>query len=248
MVYITGDTHGSFGKLHMDRFPEQAALTKDDYVIVCGDFGIWDDSKEENRLLDELDSRSFTTLFVTGNHSNYDLLAKLPISEWHGGKVQFIRDSVIHLMRGQMFNIGGRSFFTMGGASSHDIQDGVLDPTAHDFQEQCRRLDEQNALYRVNHISWWEQELPSEEEYQTAMQTLEAHNWKTDYIITHCLPTSASDELGGGLYAPDKLTDFLEEITQRCEFRYLFCGHYHVNRIVMDKYVVLYEQILKLKF
>ena len=44
-------------------------MTKDDYVIVLGDFGIWDNSKRENYNLDWLEDRPFTTLFISGNHS-----------------------------------------------------------------------------------------------------------------------------------------------------------------------------------
>lgn len=50
-------------------------MTKDDYVIICGDFGgVWDEGKMETVLLDWLDSKSFTTLFVDGNHENFDRL------------------------------------------------------------------------------------------------------------------------------------------------------------------------------
>ena len=40
-VYVTGDTHGDWmNRLKTDSFPEQKEMTKDDYVIICGDFGI----------------------------------------------------------------------------------------------------------------------------------------------------------------------------------------------------------------
>jgi hypothetical protein len=45
MIYITGDTHGmiDWEKLNTTEFPEQKSLTRDDYVIVVGDFGgVWD--------------------------------------------------------------------------------------------------------------------------------------------------------------------------------------------------------------
>ena len=39
-VYVTGDTHGDWmNRLKTDSFPEQKEMTKDDYVIICGDFG-----------------------------------------------------------------------------------------------------------------------------------------------------------------------------------------------------------------
>ena len=63
--------------------------------------------------------------------------------------------------------------FTMGGVSSHDIQDGILEPDNPLFKKKCRKLDASRAMYRVNHRSWWKEELPSEEEYQTARANLD---------------------------------------------------------------------------
>ena len=41
-LYVTGDCHGEWRKLRL--FSVQQNLTEDDFIIVCGDFGIWDDS------------------------------------------------------------------------------------------------------------------------------------------------------------------------------------------------------------
>ena len=247
-IFITGDTHGDFIRFKKKIFYEQAELTKDDCVMIVGDFGgIWDGSAEERHWLDWLEAKPFTTLFVSGNHENFDMLAEFPIEDWHGGRVQRVRPSVIHLMRGQVYDIQGRKFFTMGGASSHDIQDGILEPDDPLFKKKCRRLNARGAMYRVNHQSWWAAELPSEEEYQTARANLGKHGWEVDYIITHCCPSSVQDELSSGSYQADTLTDFLDEIAQRCRFRYQFFGHYHTNKVIREKFVLLYEQIIKLK-
>lgn len=246
MIYVTGDTHRNFRRFRSDIFPEQLEMTKDDYVIICGDFGIWDDSKEERYWMGWLNDKPFTTLFVAGNHSNYDLLSEFPVSEWNGGKVQHIRESVIHLMRGQVFEIDGKRFFTMGGASSHDIKDGILEPDDPDFRAKRKRLDKQCSLYRINHVSWWADELPSPAEYETARNNLDACGWNVDYVITHCCPSSIVDIISGGLYQHDALTDFFEEVKERCAFNYWFFGHYHDNREIQRKYIMLYEQILQL--
>ena len=37
-IFITGDTHGDFSRLHPAAFPEQSNLTKEDYIIICGDY------------------------------------------------------------------------------------------------------------------------------------------------------------------------------------------------------------------
>lgn len=46
-VYITGDTHGKFNRFSTKSFPQQKEMTRDDYIIVCGDFGLWHDCPEE---------------------------------------------------------------------------------------------------------------------------------------------------------------------------------------------------------
>lgn len=245
MIFVTGDTHGDFTRFGTGVFPEQKQMGKEDYVIICGDFGIWDDSRRERYWLDWLNEKSFTTLFVDGNHSNFDLLNRLPVSRWRGGKVHPIRESVLHLMRGQVYEIDGKRIFTMGGASSHDIDDGILQPDAPDFHRKRKLLDRRRALYRINHVSWWKEELPSHEECEEALKNLDACGWEVDYMITHCCPSSIADLIGGGHYQPDRLTDFLEEIKGRCRFDYWFFGHYHDNRPLMGKYILLYEQILQ---
>jgi hypothetical protein len=150
-------------------------------------------------------------------------------------------------MRGQVYEIGGKRFFVMGGASSHDISGGVLEPGTPDFSMQRKKLDAQGALYRVNHVSWWEEELPSNPEYKSAMTNLEHCGWKTDYIVTYCCPTSIVHALGDGKYVPDRLTDFFETVKNRCDFRYWIFGHYHENRTIEEKYILLYEQIIQLE-
>lgn len=42
MIYITGDTHSVFSRFEEDKFLIQREMTKEDYVIICGDFGgVW---------------------------------------------------------------------------------------------------------------------------------------------------------------------------------------------------------------
>ncbi len=251
MIYVTGDTHGDWmTRLKVDSFPEQKEMTKDDFVIVCGDFGIWDNSKREKYNLGWLEDKQFTTLFISGNHENYDILDSLPVEEWHGGKVNFIRPSVIHLMRGQIFSIENKTFFTFGGASSHDISAGILEPDDLDFKDKKRRLDKDPfASYRINHVSWWERELPSEEEMQEGLDNLQKQNNKVDYIITHSPYTSLLRQMDGGSgpYQRDILTDYLQKIKQNVEYKHWLFGHMHVNQTYhWERSSCLYEQIIRI--
>ena len=223
-------------------------MDRDDYIIVAGDFGgVWADTPEENYWLDWLEQRPFTTLFVDGNHENFDRLNTFPVHSWHGGHVHQIRPHLLHLMRGQFYNISGKPFFTMGGAKSHDVEDGILDPDDPLFDEKFRRLQARGAAFRVNHRSWWKEELPAPEEYQEAKANLEQVGWSADYIVTHCAPTSIQKELLRSRSTPDVLTDFLEETRQRCRFRYWFFGHYHDNGIIRERFVLLSEQMIRVK-
>lgn len=170
MIFVTGDCHGNFERFKPEYFPEQAPMTKRDIVICAGDFGgVWFGDGRDEAALDWLESLPFTLAFVCGNHENYDALERYPVKDWHGGKVHRIRSHVLHLMRGQVFELEGYHFFTMGGAKSHDMEDGILEPGAPDFERKLLMLQRKpRARYRINHISWWAQEMPSEEEYAEA--------------------------------------------------------------------------------
>lgn len=223
MIYVTGDTHQNINikKLTIDFFPEQKFMTKNDYVIICGDFGcVWDGSNSDKYWQRWFDNKNFTTLFVDGNHENFNLVKQYPISEWNGGKVQFITPSIIHLMRGEIYNIDGYSFFAMGGASSHDIE------------------------FRTENISWWKDELPNDKEYENAFKNLEKHNNKVDFIISHCCSDNVQNMINSN-YVHDKLTNFFRIIDETVEFKKWFFGHYHIDRD-FGKYRCLFEDVIKI--
>jgi 8-oxo-dGTP pyrophosphatase MutT (NUDIX family) len=108
MIFITGDTHGRYDirKLNSKSFSMGKQLTKEDYVIIAGDFGfIWFGNREDDYWIKWFNKKPFTTLFVDGNHENFELLNSYPVEKWNGGKVHRISNSVIHLMRGQVYTI-----------------------------------------------------------------------------------------------------------------------------------------------
>ena len=151
MVFVTGDLHGNFERFKPKYFPEQARMTKQDIMICAGDFGgVWFGDSRDDETLDWLERLPFTLAFVCGNHENYDVLERYPVAEWHGGWVHRVRPHVLHLMRGQIFELEGCRFFTMGGAKSHDIEDGILEPDAPDFERRLTMLQRKpRARYRL---------------------------------------------------------------------------------------------------
>ena len=91
MIYITGNTHSDFSRFTEENFQIQSEMTKDDYIIICGDFGgVWtfeEESSREKELLDWLGNKNFTTLFVDGNHENYTRLYNYPIEEKNNERI-----------------------------------------------------------------------------------------------------------------------------------------------------------------
>ena len=246
MIYVTGDCHGNYRRFATEIFPEQKEMSKDDYVIICGDFGYWDESKEQKYWMKWLDSKPFTTLWIDGNHENFDLLKKQKAVKWHGVNVQFIQPSVIHLMRGQIYELEGLKIFTFGGAKSHDISGGILETSDPRFRAKRKKLDKNQELYRINHVSWWKEELPEEEELAEGLRNLITNNWSVDYIISHCCSTSTQEKIADRTYQPDILTRYFEKIKEMCRYRKWFFGHYHDNMNVNSKEVLLYDQIIRI--
>lgn len=251
-IYLTGDCHADFHRFSSSDFTAQKSLMRDDFVIVLGDFGIWHDSAEERFWLDWLSEKNFTTLFLDGNHENFDRLygEEFPSVPFHGGQAHKIRENLFHLKRGYIFSLCGKDFFVFGGAKSHDIKDGVLDPGAYPsksaFVRDYNRMKKAGKFVRINHISWWEQELPTEEEMQFGLDTLSAHHNRVDYILTHCCPQSVSSYMG--YHDSNPLTFYFDQISQTASFSHWYFGHYHKDDldVLYNKLSVLYRRIIRI--
>jgi len=223
-VFLTGDTHGKIDirKLNSTEFPTGKDLTKDDFLIILGDFGlVWDGSDEEKYWQKWLNDKPWTTLFLAGNHENFDLLKTYStINHPKLGNVRKISDSIYQLLDGHMYEINGKSFFVMGGATSIDKE------------------------WRTPGKSWWAEEIPSWEILDAGIKTLELHGNEADYILTHCAPSKVVESLG---YQTDILTDYLDEIEIQTNYLMWFCGHYHIDKESDDgRFIILYDAIIEL--
>lgn len=191
-------------------------------MIICGDFGlVWDGSNQERYWQKWLSEKNFTTLWVDGNHENFDYLNTFPLIEKFGGKVKEITSGIYHLGRGQVLTIDGKKIFVMGGASSHD------------------------KWLRKEHISWWADELPSAQEMERAITVLDKENWAVDYVISHCAPTSIQKMIADW-YENDPLTGFLERVCTDLDFKHWYFGHYHIDKQVNEQFTALYQNIVPL--
>ena len=253
MIYITGDTHGEYGRFSNKRMKKHGMeLTEKDYVIVCGDFGLcWAKDRTFEYNCKNLAEKKYTILWIQGNHENYDMISEYPIEEWHGGKVRHIvRDKIILLERGQVFEIDGKTFFTFGGASSHDIQGGILNKNDINYDDEHRKAIRSGLPFRIKNESWWEQELPKDDEMEEGRNNLTKCNYKVDYVLTHCCSTTIQELLDKGpgqLLKADILTDYLQEIEEKLQYKHWYFGHYHMDQDVDNKHSLLYHAIVPLE-
>lgn len=227
MVFITGDVHGLNSFYKFEEFVKgRDDLSKNDYMIIAGDCGIlWDEKGFPERLV-KYQNLPFTTLFVDGNHENFDMLNAYPVQEWKGGKVHIIAPDVIHLMRGQVFEIDGKTIFTLGGATSID------------------------KYLRTAGISWWEEELPTADDLDEGLRNLAHYDNKVDVVVTHSCDERALYYLPMrtpyNYFKPYPENVLLNTIEERVEYQQWYFGHYHIDGDVTDKKTALYDDILKI--
>ena len=226
MVYITGDLHGNQVLWYQSI---NSFLENGDIIIIPGDFGVgffdgryWPEEMFYNFLAEQ----EYTVLFIDGNHENFDKLKNYPISVWHGGKVQFIRKNVIHLMRGEIYDIDGKTFFCFGGGYSLDKD------------------------YRVPGRTWWSDEMPNEEEYRRATKSLEASNRKVDYILTHTAPADTVEYMSrmnlgivNTIAEELPLTNYLQWICENVTYDKWYFGHFHIDKTLWRNQFAVFDAI-----
>lgn len=215
MIYVTGDLHGD-----VSRFQAKAIkkLKKNDYLIVCGDFGfLWDGSKKEQKTLKWIGKRPYHVLFVEGTHDNLDLLQQYPVVGWNGGMVREISGKLKYLCRGQIFRLEDSTIFTFGGGESKD-------------------LDER-------HGAWWSSELPTLEEVRAARETLAGNGNQVDYIITHQCSRKIKKFLTMNDNEVNVLDTFFDEVRETCRYKRWFFGSYHINKPIPPRELALFDAV-----
>lgn len=226
-LLVTGDTHGTFDIDKVVKFFQgrEKCYSKNDYLIICGDVGVCGFSPtEEAKTRAVLRNLPVTTLFIDGNHENFEKLNAFEIDEWNGGKVHFIEKDIIHLMRGQVFCIDGVRIFSFGGAYSIDKR------------------------YRTEGEDWFAEELPSKEEYEEGWNNLKKVEFCVDYIVTHSGPREIVADMGYAELSDDEveLRKYLQRVADNVEFKAWYFGHFHDDIEMEGTYFCLYDEVIVL--
>ena len=231
MIYIHGDTHRELFRFCGAHMPGESTWTDQDYLIITGDFGFVftgeDQDEEERLMLDALARRPYTILFVDGNHEGFPFLSAYPQQVRFGAPVRKIRDNIFWLQRGYIYTIEGNTFFVMGGAYSMDKA------YRQKYFEVCGQ--------RI----WFEEELPTKEEYHRAIANLQQANMTVDYVLTHTAPRTIIPRIINAPPDPHdgELTGFLDWIYHEATFRKWYFGHFHVDEQINDQMIACLNKI-----
>ena len=231
MLYVTGDLHGCKQKWIEQVHP---VLQAGDIIFVAGDFGYGlfpGGFAQEQAFYDWIAAQPYTVLVVDGNHENFDKLEALPVTQRYGGRVQPIRENLLHLMRGEVYTIEGKTFFIMGGGYSLD--------------RAMRREGE----------SWWPQELPCAAEYDNAVAHLKQCNGYVDYIITHTCPaetvlylaTLRQYGIRRDVVEEMELTAFLDYVHFKTKYRRYYFGHFHIDAELWRNQTAIFNCVRKVE-
>ena len=158
MIYFISDIHEDINFGGLKKYLEIA--TDDDLLIILGDIGLnFRDTAENQAFTESFLSIKKNIAFIEGNHENFDYLNSFPIETWKGGLVNRLTDTIVRLMRGNVYEIDGFKFFTFGGCKS-------------------------SAKWKEKGL-WHFGEEPTEQECAFAVENLKKHQNSVDYVLTH---------------------------------------------------------------
>jgi predicted phosphohydrolase len=205
MIYITGDTHGELSIKRLKALNDKA--TKDDIVIICGDFGLVFNNEQtpaEKWWLNWLSNKPWTTVFCRGNHENHPKLDLFPTVDMFDDVVGVIAPNVYELKTGHIYNIQGKRTFVFGGAESIDKN------------------------RRIQGVSWWPEEIPSVKMFNDAYDKV-IQDVNFDLVITHTAPESVIRKIPEfkGVKVGDPVAKMLDAFYDVIKYDKWYCGHWH---------------------
>lgn len=221
--FVTGDIHGDITSVI--RFIEKYDLTKDDNIIVLGDFGIfWRADMQDAQFKIEQYERSCNGVhlyWIDGNHENFNI-----INSWNCKGVIYNNSEHIHYCpRGSVLNINGKKALCIGGADSVD------------------------KFWRRENIEWWADEAISDEDVDRVAPDY------YDYVFTHCCPYDEVQQSKCWLFTLSNISESnaihysekqLQKMFNKIDFGHHYYAHYHVNKQTSEKHTCLYEDFIEL--
>ena len=220
MIYITGDTHRDFTRLHKLKGIEK------DMLIVLGDAGInYYLNEEDTKYKEYLNSFKIKLFCIRGNHEerpeNINTYKEI---DMFGGKVYIEENypNLIFAKDGEVYNIDGKSVLVIGGAYSVDKE------------------------YRLMYgHKWFKDEQLSKEEMNNILDKVKDKHF--DIVLTHTCPYKYEPKETFKLKLDQSKIDksmehFLDKIEESISYNKWYCGHYHIEKQI-DKLEFMFGRI-----
>lgn len=220
MIYITGDTHREFYRLH------DIEKNKNNMLIILGDAGVNYYLDERDKMLKEqLNSYNIKLFCVQGNHEERpENISTYKEVDMFGGKV-FIEEeypNLIFAKNGELYDIDNKKVLVIGGAYSVDKN------------------------YRIIYgYPWFKDEQLSKEEMDNILNKYKGQH--IDIILSHTCPLKYEPTevfiKGIDQSAVDKsMEKFLDKFEESIDYDKWYCGHYHTEKQI-NKLEFMFEKI-----
>lgn len=229
MVYLTGDTHGSFARI--GQFAQKVHLSSDDVLIILGDAGLnYYQNKRDIHNKRYVQNLGFTVFCIHGNHEiRPQNISTYKTKKYCGGQVMYEHEypNILFAIDGEIYEFAGNRCLVIGGAYS---------------------VDKPYRLLRG--YGWWDDEQPSDEIKRSVEASLERVGWDVDIVLTHTCPIKYEPT---EVFLPfvdqstvDKSTEeWLGTIEERLSYQRWYCGHFHTIKSI-DRLRFLFQDYAEL--
>ena len=220
MIYITGDMHREFYRLH------DIEKNKDNMLIILGDAGINYYLDERDKLLKEqLNSYNIKLFCVQGNHEEKPKnISTYKEIDMFGGKVYIEEEypNLIFAKNGELYDIDNKKVLVIGGAYSVDKNYRIIYGHPWFKDEQLSKEEKDNILnkYKNEHI---------------------------DIILSHTCPLKyePTEVFMKGIDQSDvdkSMEQFLNKVEESINYDKWYCGHCHTEKQI-DKLEFMFGRI-----
>ena len=220
MLYITGDTHREFYRLH------DIEKNKNNMLIILGDVGInYYLDERDKKLKEQLNSYNIKLFCVQGNHEERpENISVYKEIDMFGGKV-FVEEEYPNLIlakNGELYDIDNKKVLVIGGAYSVDKN------------------------YRITYgHPWFKDEQLSKEEMDNILKKYKGQ--RIDIVLSHTCPLKyeSTEVFMEGIDQSDidkSMEKFLDKVEESIDYDKWYCGHYHTEKQI-DKLEFMFGRI-----
>lgn len=231
---VTGDTHGEVFE-RLNQIPKDKYKPEETALIILGDVGLnfylnKNDLKEKQKI----QKSGFTIYCVRGNHEQrpqylptIENILDENVENFVWREPQF--PNINYLKDGQEYTILKKRILVIGGAYS---------------------VDKWYRIERYHGKGWFPTEQLTKDEMRIISRAFKGTIM--DIVLTHTCPYSwRPTDLFLPMIDQDTVDNsmelWMEEFKNTFYWSYWLCGHYHADRKLNDKAMMLYHSIIDLK-